>query len=1173
MSPEDKRPSVKELVRGAPSQAHAASAPAAPPHAGQVVKHYELIRPLGTGGMGVVYLARDIRLGRLCAVKILLEHTGTAAQRFLVEARTTAQLRHENVVVIYDVDEIDGYPYLVLEYIRGRTLREALAERVGDTVAAAIEVMLPVVRALACAHELGIIHRDLKPENILLADSGEVKVVDFGIAKHVSAALAITAPIAEQTTLQDDLTEEGALLGTLPYMSPEQRLGEALDARSDVWAVGILLFELATGAHPLAPLSWTTLQGVPRLDVPMPSAHGGIGTAKALADLIDRCLKKRREERPASAKELAEALERLGAERRSTSASPEDESPFTGLSAFQEADEARFFGRDDDVAAVVGRLRHQQLVAVAGASGAGKSSFVRAGVIPALKRAGRELETILLRPGRRPLAALADVLARCADGAADAGVSDPEALLRTLRAQPGHLGTRLRARCRMLGEEHRVLLFVDQLEELYTLGAEPGERAAFSACLEGVADDASSPLRVIVCIRADFLNRVAEDRAFLAAMTRGLLFLPPMTPEGLSDALARPLETVGYRFEDDRLRDEMLEGISGTKSPLPLLQFTATKLWEARDRDKKLLTRLAYDGLGGVAGALSTHANAVLFAMPAAERRLARAIFMRLVTPERTRAVVRMDELCAPSEGTVNAADVIQALAEARLLSIEAGSEREGTTVELAHESLIERWAKLRKWLDDDEQDVQFLAELRSAAAQWEKNGEAAGFLWRDEAARRAMDWRKRRGALVQLGEREIGYLAAVVRLAQRTRRRRTQFVVGLFGALSVIAVAVSALAIRAQAQARRADEQAKRADEQAKRALEEARQARNATRIATARERMTDPTTVLGMLREIEPGPVPRGWAELARWARGAGVASAVLLHDQAVRAVAWSPDGRRIVSASDDKLVRVWSADGSGEPVVLRGHERVIFTAAFSPDGRRVASASEDKTVRVWNADGSGEPLVLRGHDMRVTGAAWSPDGRRIVSASYDKTLRVWNADGSGEPLVFRGHDDGVDAVAWSPDGQRIVSGSRDKTLRVWNADGSGQALVLHGHEDGLEAVAWSPDGQRIASASGDRTVRVWSADGKGQPVVLRGHEAVATSVAWSPDGRRIVSGSTEAVRVWNADGKGEPIVLGGHEGVVTSVAWRLGWPADPLRVAGQDGAGVEGGDFGKKPRARGT
>jgi serine/threonine protein kinase len=255
---------------------------------GAVIKHYELIRKLGAGGMGLVFLARDTRLGRLVAVKFLLEHTGTAATRFLIEARTTAQCRHENIVVIYDIDEVHGSPYMVLEYVEGRTLREAMADPAPDRAQMAVERMLPVARALCRAQGMGIVHRDLKPENILLSDAGQIKVLDFGIAKQVVELAQTTPALTGSRDAIMGLTQDGALVGTMPYMSPEQWHGDSLDVRSDIWSAGIILFELATGAHPLEPLGMYELTGVPDLADPMPSAHDKLPGAKPLADIIDR---------------------------------------------------------------------------------------------------------------------------------------------------------------------------------------------------------------------------------------------------------------------------------------------------------------------------------------------------------------------------------------------------------------------------------------------------------------------------------------------------------------------------------------------------------------------------------------------------------------------------------------------------------------------------------------------------------------------------------------------------------------------------------------------------------------------------------------------------------------------------------------------------------------------
>jgi serine/threonine protein kinase len=229
--------------------------PHEPAQVGSAIRHYEIIRKLGEGGMGIVFLARDTKLGRLVAIKVLLDHTSLMAERFLTEARATARCKHENIVVIHEVDELDGAPYMVLEYLQGRTLADWMDQQesaraseppsAGDgaprfaSPSVAIEMILPVVRALACAHKRAIVHRDLKPANIFLTDAGPIKVLDFGIAKRFGARefSAITAgrgPLVEEAML----TQQGQLLDTLPYMSPEQAQSEELDARSDLWAAG-----------------------------------------------------------------------------------------------------------------------------------------------------------------------------------------------------------------------------------------------------------------------------------------------------------------------------------------------------------------------------------------------------------------------------------------------------------------------------------------------------------------------------------------------------------------------------------------------------------------------------------------------------------------------------------------------------------------------------------------------------------------------------------------------------------------------------------------------------------------------------------------------------------------------------------------------------------------------
>jgi WD40 repeat protein/tRNA A-37 threonylcarbamoyl transferase component Bud32 len=1110
---------------------------------GSTIKHYELIRKLGEGGMGAVFLARDTKLGRLVAVKVLLEHR---AGRFLIEARATARCQHENIVVIYEVNEINGTPYMVLEYLEGRTLRDWMRSRArpeeGSPAASvapslAVEVMIPVVRALGCAHHLGIVHRDLKPENIFMTDAGRVVVLDFGIAKQIDAKDISTATGKEEPIIKGaGMTEQGALMGTLPYMSPEQWATEGVDLRSDLWAVGIMLHELVTGEHPLSPLTAAKLARVVDLDRPMPSVSERRLDLGALGAVIDRCLKKRKEERFESTEELSAALLPLLPGRQGLDLG-EGESPFAGLSAFQEADAARFFGREHEVAALIGRLRSQRLVIVTGPSGAGKSSFVRAGVIPALKRSGERWEAHVLRPGQRPLAALAEVVAQVS---AD---SVPEDLVAAFHTQPGLVGARLRARCRRPEGGSHILLFVDQFEELYTLGADPEEQATFIACLEGAADDAASPLRVILSVRSDFLDRLADDRRLMAEVTRGLSFLPSMGRDALREALTRPTLAAGHRFESEDMVEDLLGALEHAPSPLPLMQFAAAKLWETRDRARRLLTLDSYESYrrsGGLGGALAGHADAVLRVMSKEERSLSRAALLRLVTPERTRAVHAMRELCELGARPGEMERVLGRLIEARLLIIEGGGE--AATVEIVHESLITGWPTLAEWLAENQADAVFLARLRNAAREWEAGGRSDDLLWRGQAAEGALRWYKEFSG--ELAPLENAYLRAVEELGESGRRSRRRIAAGLFAALAAIVVVVSILAVRASRSAALANEALGKATDAEKDARDKAVLASDARLLAGFRELKNSGQLAWAtkLLPEVEGPAAARGWVALASDALATSALFVTLRgHDKALSVAVWSHDGKRVLTASADRTARVWSADGEGVPIVLEGHEGAILSAAWSPDDARVVTASEDRTARVFRADGAGQPIVLEGHEGAILSAAWSPDGARVVTASADKTARVFGADGS-RGFVQRGHTAPVTTAAFHPDGERVITASADRTARVWRLDGKGEPVVLRGHNAEVVSLAVSPDGTRVVTTSRDKTARIWDVSGDGRPVVLEGHEGSVEHAAWGPDGARVATASADrTARVWRADGKGDSIVLSGHGQAVTFVAFR--------------------------------
>jgi hypothetical protein len=854
--------------------APAATAPAEPvvqlPGPGERIGQYEIIRELGRGGMGAVYVARDTRLGRRVAIKLMQsQQRSDLTERFILEARATARCQHENIVVIHDAGEHRGSPYLVLEYLQGVPLTKYLGAPVPP--GRVVELLLPVARALAFAHAQGIVHRDLKPDNVLLAESGTVKVLDFGLAKIVQASTSGRAPLGRDelarralaeaagtgtgsaaggagSLASPGLTQRGSIMGTIPYMAPEQWLGVDIDHRADLWAVGIMLFEMVTGRHPLPHLSgWQLGMNVSTLDEPMLAVRSvAPSVPDELASVIDRCLAKPVDARMPTAQALLDALEPLQPTRAARGLRA-DQRPYAGLGAFQEADAGRFFGRTRDIAAACARLRDQPLLGVVGASGVGKSSFVRAGVVPALKQSGEAWTSLVLRPGRQPLDALAHLAAPLLGsmsednegGSTMADLGEHRMVRARLYAEPGFLGTVLRSRARHAGQS--ILLFIDQLEELYTLCDDERERLAFTACLASVADDATAPLRVVIAMRSDFLDRVAEDAHFLGELGKGLYFVRAPDRDGLREALLQPAELAGYRFEDPAMVEHMLDALERTPGALPLLQFAAARLWDLRDRDRRMLTGAAYHALGGITGALATHADAVMAELPGGSLALAKTLLLRLVTPERTRAMVTLDELSelvAQPDERAALSQLVDRLVHARLLVVQTG-EGASATVELVHESLIHAWPWLVRWLDESHGDSVFLTELRQAARQWEARGRPGGLLWRGEPVEEARRWmRHYRGALTPLQQE---FLQAAFALEERFARRRRWLVAGVIATLTIMMTAaiVALVLIRdAQKEAVAQAAVARQAEVRVREQLDRVQAEERARRVAEERER-----------------------------------------------------------------------------------------------------------------------------------------------------------------------------------------------------------------------------------------------------------------------------------------------------------------------------------------------
>ncbi|MFT3697899.1 MAG: protein kinase [Kofleriaceae bacterium] len=768
-------------------------------------------------------------------------------RRFVAEARVTAKCVHENIVTIYEVDEHQGLPFMVLEYLEGKSLGQLLEKRLSARYFT--ELLLPVTRALERAHAMGIVHRDLKPNNIFVTDQGKVKVLDFGLARVNATEEEISVvqkfpgpPITPSPDTQ--MTRQGTVIGTLPYMSPEQWSGFDVDGQSDLWAIGIMCWRAFTGIHPAGETEGEHLRSrLMALDIPLPSLATRAPKLPAdLVAIVDRLLAMRKEDRFQNARELHDELQRCLAPKARRIV----ESPYRGLAAFAEDDADYFFGRSNEIRQAIAQLEHWPILAVVGPSGVGKSSFVHAGVVPALQ-VSDEWKVRTVRPGREPMQRLAALL-ELSEGAHDTSLPD------RLRDEPGLFGEMLRVEAKKTNQ--RIVIVVDQLEELFTHSQDDALQGAFLAALFGAADDPASPIRVIMAMRADFLDRLGRFKAFLDELSRGLFFLAAPDRENLIETLEGPAEIVGFTFESPAIIEDMMQ-VATSRSALALLSFAASQLWDARDTERQLLTLDAYRAMGGVTGAFTRHADRVLAAIPIESRNAFRAIMTRLVTAEGTRAIVPHRELLTLSDDRDEIERILDHLARARLIQVHRDDE---ATVEIVHEMLITEWPALRDMLEEGNSARGFVEELRQVARQWIARGRPKDLLWRGVVAREALVLVNRQHLALAADERE--YLAAMTTELARIRWLKFAILsaslvavalVIVFGVMSVIRISTAEHVAKQQAESAQTEARATSlAKAQLARELEQLKAEQKAREAAEAEQRRAE-DQLLNANSEIE--------------------------------------------------------------------------------------------------------------------------------------------------------------------------------------------------------------------------------------------------------------------------------------------------------------------------------
>ncbi len=1159
-----------------------------------VIKGYEVREEIGVGGFGSVYRAYQTAVGREVAVKIIRPEFANRPEfirRFEAEAQLVARLEHLHIVPLYDYWREPTGAYLVMRYLRGGSLRPTMRSKIWtlETIGLLVE---QICSALMIAHQANVIHRDIKPDNILLDEDKNAYLADFGIAKNISL-------------LDTDPNASGQLIGSPAYFAPEQIRGMPLSPQTDIYSLGILTYELLAGKHPFegTPPQGMIYKHVAETLTALSEVRPGL--PRGLDEVLNRATAKKSRERYSDALTFAQAFRQAASagqaypiadsdtllidredieEMRETTPLmgtpiPPPTNPYKGLRAFQQADAPDFFGREALIQRLVARLDVSQtgtrFLAVVGPSGSGKSSVVRAGLVPALRRGdlpGSENWFFMeMFPGSDPLRELEVALLRIA-------VNPPESLSEQLRQNERGLVRTLK---RVLPDDNsELVLMIDQFEETFTLVEDDEERLHFLDSIRAAVSDPRSRLRVVVTLRADFYDRPLIYGEFGELVRANTEVVLPMSKTDLERAIAAPAQRVGLVVEPD-LVAAVVKDVGESTSALPLLQYALTEMFE--HSDGKTLTLETYHEIDGVSGALARRAEEIYVRLPQANKAAAQQIFLRLVTlgegTEDTRRRVIRSELIT-NEGSADA--VLEQYGQYRLLTFDYEPASRQPTVEIAHEALIRAWPQLRKWLNASRDDLRTQRRVAEAAEEWANSDYDVSFLARGTRLEQFKEWRE--STVMALNKGEKAYLQASIdedqrrqtaerqRLAredelERANRQRLSWLLAVFIVAATISTILAVLAYgqqqAAQQNAHNASTAVAIADAERSVAERRAAEARSHALAASAQEALSANNTDIALALALQAvdldNPPDQSMLVLANAAYAPGTRRVLAGHNAHIFGVTFLPSGDRVLSASGDGTVRLWDL-ATGETLqVYTGHSSTVNAVVLSPNGREFISVSGDGSARRWDiASGrqltfvrslssgllsatynpAGDVVLLGGADGIVyawnqkatefereytghQGPVYALDhaGDSFVSGSGDTTARQWDTRMGLEERRFFGHTDRVFSVSLSPVSPTVLSADAVGRISLWDVRFSREVRRYFGHREAVNQVTFDATGQRIASASSDGSVRIWDEASGEELSQFRGHTGAVLSVAISPNSQQLISGAEDnTLRLWD-------------------------------------------------------
>ncbi|MET9499069.1 hypothetical protein [Streptomyces sp. NPDC006552] len=820
------------------------------------------------------------------------------------------------------------------------------------------------------------------------------------------------------------------------------------------------------------------------------------------------------------AAELAAESDAAGA------AAPEHRPPYAGLVAFEAEDCEWFFGRERLVADLARRVGQRRLVALFGASGAGKTSLLRAGLTPLLRAGGYRV--IAFSPGRHPLEELAVRLA-------EPSGTPPGRLLREFTADPRgvHLTLRQLAAAGApdagRGSTAGTVLVVDQFEEIFTHCRDEQERTGFLAALLTVARAPKSGGRVVLGVRADFYPHCALHGELVEALRDGQVTVGPMNVDELHSVITRPAARAGCRVEGPLLA-HLIAQAQGRAAVLPLLSHALLETWHRRRGH--VLTLDGFRAAGGIEGALAQTAETFYAALPPDRQDVTRHLFQRLTTlgdgTEDTRRRITRAGL-----GTDSAtADVLEHAARARLIVLD------GDSVEITHEALLRGWPRLRHWLSEDRDLLRTARRLTEAADVWESLGRDPGALYRGARLAPARQLADARTHRLTASERAfLDASLAAERAEVRAARRRTgrlRLLTCLLALLLLLATGTTYYALRAGRQV----------TEQRNAAV-----ALNASDRASTLEHKDPALARQVALAAHELAPQRRTRDNLLSTLMGTWRA-----HESEAVALAVVPGGMFVATGGGDRTARLWGLGGSvPRPVsTVRGMHGTVWSLAAAPGGHVLATADASGEIRTWSLADATAPAELAAfgpRDGAIRALAFSPDGRTLASGGADRTTRLWDVRDPARPRQLArltGHVATVRSVAFDRSGRVVATVGDDRELQLWDVRDPRRPRKYgqwYAHAITALAVAFSPRADLLATAGGgDDSVRLWSTADPARPrrlAVLAGHSDVVGAVAFSPDGRTLATGSDDrTVRLWDVSRPAGPAPRTELTGYTTAV-----------------------------------